>query len=121
MKIVVSSCGKNKTDVLDPRFGRCSYFQIFDTETNEYTALENEGITSAQGAGITAAQQIVDNEGEVVITGSAGPNAFKILNESNIKIFKGSNEKVEEVVKAYLEGKLEEVSTSGPKHTGMGR
>lgn len=121
MKILVSALGKDKTDLLDPRFGRCSYFQIFDTETNECTAMENMGVTSSQGAGITAAQQVVDNEVDVVITGSAGPNAFRILNGSNIKIFKGTEKKVEDVIKLYVEGKLEEISGAGAAHRGMGR
>ncbi|MCY6371775.1 NifB/NifX family molybdenum-iron cluster-binding protein [Clostridium ganghwense] len=121
MKILVSAYGKEKNDLLDSRFGRCSYFQIFDTETNEHTAVENKGVTSSQGAGITAAQQVVDNEVEVVITGSAGPNAFRILNSSDIRIFKAAEEKVEDVINAYMQGKLEEISGAGAAHKGMAR
>ncbi|MCY6484206.1 NifB/NifX family molybdenum-iron cluster-binding protein [Clostridium aestuarii] len=119
MKILVSSSGKVKTDVLDSRFGRCSYFQIFDTETKEYTVLENKGVTSAQGAGIAAAQQVVDNDVNIVITGAAGPNAFRILDGSGIKIFKGTEEKVEDIIALYLDGKLQEIAHAGTAHNGM--
>lgn len=42
MKICISAKGKEKESLLDRRFGRCDYFQIYDTETGDFKVLENE-------------------------------------------------------------------------------
>ena len=37
MKVAISSAGKDLTSPIDPRFGRCAYFVIVDTETMDQT------------------------------------------------------------------------------------
>ncbi|GAA0179733.1 NifB/NifX family molybdenum-iron cluster-binding protein [Clostridium sediminicola] len=121
MKILVSSFGKEKNSNVDSRFGRCSYFQIYNSETGEYLVEENSGVTATQGAGISAAQQAVDHGVEIVITGFAGPNAYKILDGSDVKIFSCDEQPVEKAIEAYLNGDLKEISTPGPAHRGMAK
>jgi len=43
MKIAITSIGAKLEDKVDPRFGRCHYFILFDTETNKFEAIENTG------------------------------------------------------------------------------
>lgn len=121
MKILVSSMGKEKISNLDSRFGRCPYFQIYNSETGEYSVEENSGVSSMQGAGISAAQQVVNNNVDVVVTGFAGPNAFKILQGSDIKVYSSGEQTVENAIKECLDGKLKELTTPGPAHRGMAR
>lgn len=121
MKIVVSSYGKEKTSNVDSRFGRCQYFQVYDSETKEISIEENSGMTSAQGAGISAAQQVVDNQVEAVITGFAGPNAYRILVGSDIKIYSSVEQPVEKAIEEYLNGNLKELSAAGAAHRGMAK
>jgi len=45
MKIAVSSTGPDLTDLVDPRFGRCSFYVFVDMETNEFLAVENTART----------------------------------------------------------------------------
>ena len=120
MKILVSSLGKEKSDAFDTRFGRCEYFQIFDTETKEYEVLENRGKTSEHGAGIASSQQAIDKDVDILITGHLGPNAFEVLGSSGIKLYSANSGTVEEVINLYVEGKLEEISSAGKAHRGMG-
>lgn len=121
VKIAVSAGGREKSSMLDPRFGRCQYFCIFDLENGDTKYVENKGQTSSGGAGIAAAQQIIDEDVSAVVTGNMGPNAYNLLNGSGIKVFKAGNVTVEEAVNAYKEGKLEQITQSGPAHFGMGR
>ena len=113
MKIAVSASGDGLDANVDPRFGRCSYFIIVETEDNEiksHKEISNEAIQASRGAGVQAAQ-IVANEGaEVVITGNIGPNAFNVLSQAGIKIITGVSGKVSEVVKKYLKGELKETT-----------
>ena len=44
MKIAVSSSGKDLDSQVDPRFGRCAYFVIVETENMSFEAFDNENI-----------------------------------------------------------------------------
>ena len=116
MKILVSSVGKQSTDSVDPRFGRGDYFQIFDTETKEYKAIENVGKNSDHGAGIGASQQVIDENVDVVITGHLGPNAYNFLSESNIRTYSCNEGSVEQAINLYIENKLEKIDKAGSPH-----
>jgi predicted Fe-Mo cluster-binding NifX family protein len=120
MKIAVSSMGEDLNSMLDVRFGRCNYFAIYDTEGGMVKALENRGQMSGGGAGIAAAQQIIDADVEVVITGNVGPNAFNLLRDSDIKVYRCESIKVDTAMQLFREGKLDELTQAGPAHAGMG-
>ena len=121
MKMTISASGTKITDLLDGRFGRCDYFQLYNTETRESESIENDGKSSSQGAGIAASQQIVDAGAEVLITGSLGPNAYNILADSGIVSYSAGDMTVEEAISAYREGRLEKITNSAPAHSGMNR
>ncbi|EOD01357.1 NifB/NifX family molybdenum-iron cluster-binding protein [Caldisalinibacter kiritimatiensis] len=119
MKICFTSTGETMESKLDPRFGRCKYFIIYDTETKEHKTVENSGAISAHGAGVSAAQQVEEAGVDVVITGKLGPNAMNILSAANINGFSGNQVSLEENLKLYEEGKLEKITKPGKAHHGM--
>lgn len=120
MKIAISATGKSDNDLLDMRFGRCEYFQIHDTENGEFNAIENKGQMSGGGAGIAAAQQIIDEKVDAIITGNLGPNAFKLIEKSGIKTYRSGNIVISSAVEKYKNGELEEIEIAGEAHQGMG-
>lgn len=120
MKIGISSMDKDINSMLDVRFGRCNYFVICDTEGGLVKVIENKGQMSGGGAGIAAAQQIIDEDVDVVITGNVGPNAFNLFKNSDIKVYRCGSIKIESAVQLFKEGKLEELTEAGPAHAGMG-
>ena len=85
MKICVSSTANNLDAQLDPRFGRCPYLLIVDTETMQFEAIPNLAAGTSGGAGIQAAQTIANKGAKVVITGNVGPNAFKALSAAEYR------------------------------------
>lgn len=122
MKIAISSQGEDLEAMVDPRFGRCPYFIIYDAETKETEGLSNPALEAMGGAGILAAQMIADKGVEVVITGNVGPNAFQTLNQAKIKIFGGATGTVKDSLKKFENGELNELSNSSvPRHFGMGQ
>lgn len=121
MKIVFSSSGKDLDSNLDLRFGRCPYFLIYDTENKEVKVLENAGQSASGGAGIAAAQQVADENVDTVVTSNMGPNAFNLLKEAGIKIYKGKSIPCRLLVDELNDGKLEEFNSAGPSHMGMGK
>ena len=120
MKIAVSSSGNTSDTMVDLRFGRCEYFMIYDTETKEYKALENDGQKASGGAGIAASNQIVNENINVIITGQLGPNAFEIISKSNIDVFTCGVVTIKEAINKYEKGELAELSKPVPAHYGMG-
>ena len=126
MKIAVTSKSNNLESEIDPRFGRCSYFLIVDSDTMSFERLSNESAMASGGAGIQAAQTIAKAGVEVVVTGNMGPNAFQTLSAAGIKVFTGANGTVKESIEKYKKGELEKIesanvgSHSGMKATGRG-
>ena len=121
MKIAVTSTGPTLDDNVEARFGRCPYFLIVDSETEEFEAVENTAGQAARGAGISAAQVVANKGVGAVIAGNFGPNAVHVLSTSKIKIFGGVfGITAKEVVKKYKAGDLKE-TTAETTPFGMGR
>ena len=58
MKIAITTSGDSLDAAVDPRFGRAKAFILYDTETDEWSVLDNaQNLNAAQGAGIQAAQR----------------------------------------------------------------
>jgi predicted Fe-Mo cluster-binding NifX family protein len=119
MKIAVSATGQNKDSLLDRRFGRCEYFQIYNTDTSEYSTISNHGAASGGGAGIAAASQIIDEKIDVIITGNLGPNAFELIEKASIKAYSCDTVQVLKAIELYQENQLSEISIAGNAHHGM--
>jgi len=121
MKIAIASSGKEMESKVDPRFGRCPYFLIVDPEKDDFQVLDNNAGKAFRGAGISAAQMIVDKGVQAVIAGNFGPKAVSVLNSGNLKIYSVAGMTIKQAVVKYKEGKLEEVKGSGFTGRGFGR
>ena len=113
MNIVVTSTGKELSSQLDNRFGRAKYFILYKTDDSTSSAHDNNmNLSAAQGAGIQAAQNVVDLGAEVVITGNCGPKAFRVLTTAKIKIYIASNCTIQEALDSYSKNQLKELNDS---------
>ena len=120
MKIAITSMGAKLEDKVDPRFGRCHYFILFDTETNKFEAVENTGAQGMGGVGILSGQLMADKEVKTVLTGSCGPNAFQTLQAAGIKVITGVTGTVQEAIDKFKSGKLKAISQANASaHSGM--
>jgi predicted Fe-Mo cluster-binding NifX family protein len=121
MKICVTAMGDNLDANVDPRFGRCKYFLIIDTDSMNVKSVSNESMMASGGAGIQAAQIVAKTGAEIVITGNIGPNAFQTLKAAGIKIITGVNGNIKDVVDKFNNGELKEIDApSVGNHFGMG-
>lgn len=111
MKIAITAQGKDIDSQVDSRFGRAANFIIIDIETEAWECIDNEqNINAAQGAGIQAAKHIIDAGAEALITGNVGPKAYRVLNESGIKIFINANGSISSSIEDFKNNKLEQAN-----------
>ncbi len=121
MKIALSSTGTDLDSQIDPRFGRCAYFVIVETEDMSFEAFDNENIALGGGAGIQSAQFIASKGAKAVITGSCGPNAVRTLSAAGVELFVDRREIIKEAVEKYKKGELRPTNKANvPDHSGMG-
>ncbi len=124
MKIAVTVTENSPQAEVDQRFGRARGFLIYDTETDSYSYIDNsDSDQMTHGAGTNAAQKMVDEGVDVVLTGQVGPNAYEVMSSSGIEVVTGVSGKAEDAIKAYMEGKMKKNKAQGPTvgvHGGMG-
>ena len=119
MKIAISINGNDLNAPFSPRFGRAAAFCIVDSENNEYQVYENSANSTSGGAGVMAAQFVVDCGANVVISGAFGPQAYETLAAAAAKMFTLSgneNFSIRDVLGKYYRGELQEVQA--PTHGG---
>jgi predicted Fe-Mo cluster-binding NifX family protein len=124
MKICVCATGPNLDSLVSAVFGRCPYFLIVDSKTEEFKAISNSALQAGRGAGVTASQLVASEKAGVVICGNFGPNAFSILQMSGIKIYPGVfGLTVKQALDKYNKRELKEmkISTAPGPFTPPGR
>lgn len=121
MKIVISSQGPDLNSPCDPRFGRCAFFIFYDLEKDEYESVENPFAGAYGGAGIQAAQFVIQKGVNAVISGSVGPNAFGVLESAGIQVFMIQGGTVKEAIEAFKRGELPPLAGPGMGGFGPGR
>jgi predicted Fe-Mo cluster-binding NifX family protein len=112
MKIAITSTGKTLDSQVDQRFGRAAYFLVIDSDTMDFSVIENENAAAAGGAGIASAKAVIDAGAEAVLTGNCGPNAQRTLSAAGIKLYTGVAGTVKESIELFKNGKL--TDAAGP-------
>jgi predicted Fe-Mo cluster-binding NifX family protein len=107
MRIAVTAAGPSLDGPVDPRFGRCPYFLIVETDDLAFEALENPNVTLGGGAGIQSAQLMNEKGVRSVLTGNCGPNAHRTLSAAGIEVIVGCSGPVRDVVEQFKAGRLD--------------
>jgi predicted Fe-Mo cluster-binding NifX family protein len=73
------------------------------------------------GAGIQAAQFVIEQGAQAVLTGNVGPNAYNVFRAASVPIYLLTGGTVREAVEAYKAGRLPSAADASVQaHTGMG-
>ena len=116
MKIAITAEGPHLDASMDARFGRCAYFIIVETETEEAEAYPNPALNASGGAGTQAAQFIAAEGAQAAISGAFGPNAYAALEAAGITMYRGAGGTVRQQVEQFKAGALPQVTTPGRGH-----
>lgn len=104
MKIAVPVDGNDEDARVAASFGRAAQFMVLDPETGSLNFVDNPATESPGGAGIKAAQAILDHGVTVLLTPQCGENASKVLRAAGVTIQRADAGPVKEAVDAYLRG-----------------
>lgn len=120
MLVAISSTGNDLDSQIDPRFGRCAYFLIIETDDMSFESFDNENIALGGGAGIQSAQFVASKGAKSVLTGNCGPNAVRTIAAAGLELFVGQAGTVRQAVERFKNGEL--TTTNAPNvvdHYGM--
>lgn len=119
MKIAVPTDHRQMEGKVSDSFGRALYYLIYDTETTSAEFIENSGAQVRGGAGIKAAQEVVDAKADILITPRCGQNAAEVLQGANIKLYQSVSGTLEDNIKAFKVERLtllEEINPGYHEH-----
>ncbi len=89
---------------IDSRFGRGSYFMVYDMENEKIINVEaNKFRDEGHGVGIKTAGIAVEKGCTLVIGAQPGPKAEQVFNEGNVEIFVMTEGTVSDAVRKYKE------------------
>lgn len=121
MRIIVSAEGETLDAPASPVFGRCPVYILVDSETMEHEAVPNPAMNQGGGAGIQAAQFVVERGAQAVLTGHLGPNAFDVLTAAGIPGYLVPEGTVRQAVEAFKAGRVQPMGGANvAAHAGMG-
>ena len=110
MKLIITSTEAALDSPVDPRFGRCAYMIVYDTETLQWQAHANPGANAMGGAGSQVAQFAANQGADAVISGDFGPNAHNALAAAGIKMYLlGPSKTAWDAIANLGAGKLQQV------------
>jgi len=120
MKIVITSNGPDVDSPMSPIFGRCPMFLFLEDDADAFEAVENPALDAHGGAGIQAAQFVVDQGAKALITGRVGPNAMDVLMAADIPVYIFQGDTPRQALAAYQAGRLEQQTESHRQMGGRG-
>jgi len=100
MKVAITSTGNNLESKLDQRFGRCSFFVIYDSETQGMEFIPNPNKDAEEGAGPASVQLVASRNVQKIISGEFGIKIKSLLDSLKIQmiILKEPDKSIRELI-----------------------
>ena len=100
MKVAITSTGNSPDSKLDSRFGRCSYFVIFDTVTRGMEILPNPFKEAEEEAGTDSVKLLASKGADKIVSGEFGIKIKPLLDSLKIQmiILKNEEKSVQDII-----------------------
>ncbi len=100
MKVAITSTGNSPDARLDSRFGRCSYFVVYDTESHSTEFIPNPNKDNVEGAGPASAQLVASKGARKVVSGEFGAKVKSLFDSLQIQliVIHESEKKISEII-----------------------
>lgn len=106
MRIMIPVEDKSMESKVCQSFGRAPYFLVYDTKTRGSDFIDNSAANSQGGAGIKAAQTVVDNNISALLTPRCGQNAANVIKSANIKIYRTISDSIANNINDFCDNNL---------------
>ncbi len=120
MKIAIPVIDDSKNPEIAQQLGRAPFYMVYDTESKTSNSVANPAQDSPSGAGVKAAQTIVDTGATVLLTIRCGDKAYEVLNGAGVKVMEAFVGSATDNINAYIDGKMSELETIHSGHHGKG-
>ncbi len=125
IRVGVTSRGESPLSEVCEQFGRSYWLLIYNPVKCQWYAIDNGfNRVRSNGAGVAAAEIMIDAGVRVVLTGETGPKAFRTLSNAGISIVHNVSGVVEEALCEWMSGRLSLAflaNDSGSPNCLMGR
>ncbi len=100
MKVAITSTGNTLESTIDPRFGRCSYFVIYDLKTKSLEFIPNPNKDADEGAGPASVQLVAVKGVSKIVSGEFGMKIKSLLDSLKIQmvVYKNTEKKISEII-----------------------
>ena len=94
MLVAIASNENHLKGIVDPHFGRCDWYCIYNTNSGEKEFIENPARYLEEGAGCQSAEMLVKQNIKMVVAGRFGSKVVEIFKTNNIQMVIPSNETI---------------------------
>lgn len=100
MKVAITSTGNSLESTLDERFGRCSFFVIYDTESKSTEFIPNPNKEAENGAGPSSVQLVASRNVSKIVSGEFGMKIKSLVDSLKIQmiVVKDTNKKISDII-----------------------
>ncbi|HOT15366.1 MAG TPA: NifB/NifX family molybdenum-iron cluster-binding protein [Bacteroidales bacterium] len=94
MKIAIAATENHVKSYVDPHFGRCDWYCIYDTETKKAEFIENIGRNQHEKAGCDAVGFLADKGISLAIAGRFGSKVVEAFRAKDIQMIVPENSRI---------------------------
>lgn len=100
MRIAITSTGDNLFSTIDQRFGRCTYFVIYDKTTGGIEFLPNPNKNEKEGAGPASVKLLATKKINKIVSGEFGIKIKPLLDSLKIQmiVLKDTEKTIQEII-----------------------
>lgn len=109
MKIIVPLASNAQDSAVNEQFARAPFFMIYDSANGQTRIVDNPVGGATGGAGVSAAQWVIDQAINAVITPRLGSKAGDLLKRAKVAIYQSTSESAEDNVKRLIDQQLNEL------------
>lgn len=116
MNILLPIKGIELKNEVNDSFARAPYFLVYNSITKEKKYVKNTAHMSPGGAGVKAAQKVIDLNTDILLVPRLGENAAIVICGAKIKVYKTKSNNVDETIDMFLNNQLKELKQT---HQGL--
>lgn len=100
MKIAITSTGNSTDSIIDQRFGRCSYFVIYDTESKSIEFIPNPNKEAEEGAGPASVELVASRNVKKIVSGEFGIKIKSLIDSLKIQmiVIKEPTKRIKDII-----------------------